>query len=83
MKSYSWNWQHIYVLANALMLIWEKLYSEANGTQKKKKTTHGYVWLERRQENVKHEVNKYISAHNRRIILHCSTNRLHFMCLVW
>ena len=37
MKLYPWNWQHIYLLSGALMLIWEKLYSEVNrkkGTEK-------------------------------------------------
>lgn len=84
MKSYPRNWQHIYLLSRALMLIWEKLYSEANGKKRsRKKTFHGWVWLDRRQENVTHIVNKYISAHNRRMILQCSTNRLQFKCLVW
>lgn len=34
MKSYPWNWQHIYLLSRALMLIWVKLYSEANGKKR-------------------------------------------------
>lgn len=47
------------------------------------KTFHGWVWLDTRQENVTHTVNKYISAHNRRIIWHRLINRLQFTCLVW
>lgn len=47
------------------------------------KTFHGWVWLDTRQENVTHTINKYISAHNRRIIWHRLINRLQFTCLVW
>lgn len=36
MKSYPWNWQHIYLFSCALMLIWEKLYNEVSGGEKKK-----------------------------------------------
>lgn len=42
MKSYPWNWQHIYLLFRALMIIWEKLYSEANG---KRVTQKDISWL--------------------------------------
>lgn len=65
------------------MLIWEKLYSDANGKNGTEKIFHGWILLDRRQGNITHTVNKYISAHNRRIILHCLTNRLQLKCLVW
>lgn len=46
MKSYPWNWQHIYLLSPALMLIWEKLHSEANGKMRnpKRRFTAGSGW---------------------------------------
>lgn len=48
MKSYPWNWQHIYLLSHALMLIWEKLYSEASRKKGKPKRhfTAGSGWTE-------------------------------------
>lgn len=80
MKYHPRNWQHIYLLSRALMLIWEKLHSEANGKNKKWKKDFSKQDLAGQKKKMSHTQNTLQLI---RIILHCSTSRLQLQCLVW